>query len=249
MLRRYTIASVRHLFLLGMIGGRRDFREQDGGYIYLPDSDRQSCVETYTQLFTVTHMTFRFAAKYGLLTYSQAPDLDPLEIVNLLGDLGAECIVGRENHQDGGTHYHAFFMFAREFRTRNARIFDCGGYHPNILRGRKTPRAMYEYATKDGDICGGGLEAPEDEPRTSSSDDFWAAVFAAEGREETFRIAKETNVGLFGRYYFQVRAIGEGKAIKNPLDYISPASLEFSTSSYPELEDWCQTYLGRRGGR
>ncbi|AUW34335.1 replication-associated protein [Gemyduguivirus recro1] len=194
-------------------------------------------------------MTFRFAAKYGLLTYSQAPNLDPFDIVNLLAELGAECIVGRENHQDGGTHYHAFFMFPREFRTRNPRVFDCGGYHPNILRGRKTPRAMYEYATKDGDICGGGLEAPEDEPRTSSSDDFWAAVFAAEGREETFRVAREINVGLFGRYYFQVRAIGEGKAIKNPLDYVSPAALEFSTSSYPELDDWCETYLGRRGGR
>ena len=55
-------------------------------------------------------MTFRFAAKYGLLTYAQSDGLDPFAIVNHLGDLGLECIVGRELHDDGGTHYHAFFM-------------------------------------------------------------------------------------------------------------------------------------------
>ncbi len=104
-------------------------------------------------------MTFRFQAKYGLLTYAQSDGLDPLQIVNHLGNLGAECIVGRELHDDGGTHYHAFFMFDRKFQSRNPRVFDIDSYHPNILRGRKTPAAMYEYAIKDGDVCGGGLAA------------------------------------------------------------------------------------------
>lgn len=195
-------------------------------------------------------MTFRFAAKYGLLTYAQSDGLDPLSIVNHLGDLGAECIVGRELHDDGGTHYHAFFMFEKKFQSRNARVFDIDSYHPNILRGCKTPESMYDYATKDGDICGGGLERPD--PRGESAknnDDFWRGVFDAEGKEETLRCARELGVGLFGRYYFQVRAIAEEKARRSPLDYQPDDSLEWELGPYPELTDWCTSYLGRRGGR
>lgn len=194
-------------------------------------------------------MTFRFQAQYGLLTYSQSPDLDPFHVVGLLAGLGAECIIAREDHRNGGTHYHAFFMFAGKFSTRNPRIFDCDGYHPNILRGRKTPRAMYEYATKDGDICAGGLEIPEDEPRKASSDDFWEAVFTAETRDECLSAAQRVSVSLLGRYYFQVRAIAEGKAVKNPLDYVSDPSMAWELGPYPELTSWCTTHLGRRGGR
>lgn len=194
-------------------------------------------------------MTFRFAAKYGLLTYAQSEGLDPFRIVELLADLGAECIVGKEYHSDGGTHYHAFFMFPREFRSRNARVFDIDAYHPNILRGRKTPGQMYDYATKDGDVVAGGLERPSGPQNSTDSDTFWRNVFDAEDREETLRVARDTNVGLFGRYFFQVRAIAEGKAIQNPLDYVSDPKLEWELGPYPELRAWCETHLGGRGNR
>lgn len=195
-------------------------------------------------------MTFRFQAKYGLLTYAQSEGLDPFRIVEHLSDLGAECIVGRELHDDGGTHYHAFFMFDRKFQSRNPRIFDIDSYHPNILRGIKTPEQMYDYAVKDGDVCGGGLERPDPRGKSSASnDEFWSNVFDAETKEETLRVARESGVGLFGRYFFQVRAIAEGKAIRSPLDYVSPPELEWELGPYPELSDWCTSYLGRRGGR
>lgn len=195
-------------------------------------------------------MTFRFAAKYGLLTYSQSLGLDPFRIVDVLAELGAECIVGKELHSDGGTHYHAFFMFAGKFQSRNPRIFDVDGHHPNILRGRKTPEQMYDYATKDGDVVAGGLQRPDDPVSSKNdSDDFWRCVFAAETREETLRVAQESSVSLLGRYFFQVRAIAEGKAMRSPLDFVSPPELEWELGPYPELTDWCETYLGRRGGR
>lgn len=47
-------------------------------------------------------MPFRFAARFALLTYAQCGDLDPFAVNDHLGSLGAECIVGRENHGDGG---------------------------------------------------------------------------------------------------------------------------------------------------
>lgn len=194
-------------------------------------------------------MTFRFQAKYGLLTYPQSDGLDPWRINAVLAGLGCECIVAKELHTDGGTHYHAFFMHSSKLRTRDARAFDVDGYHPNILRGVKTPHAMYDYATKDGDVVAGGLQRPDEEPAKTDSDDFWRRVFDASTREETLRAAQESSVSLFGRYFFQVRAIAEGKTMQNPLHYVSPPSLEWELRSYPELTDWCTTYLGRRGGR
>ena len=205
---------------------------------------------SFSTLVSPHHMTFRFAAKYGLLTYAQSDGLDPFGIVNLLAELGAECIVGKELHSDGGTHYHAFFMFNRKFQSRNPRVFDVDGHHPNILRGRKTPGQMYDYATKDGDVVAGGLQRPDDQVSSkNNSDDFWRCVFDAETREETFRVAEESSVSLLGRYFFQVRAIAEGKTIQNPLDYVGNPELEWELGPYPELRAWCETHLGGRGNR
>jgi len=194
-------------------------------------------------------MTFRFQAKYGLLTYPQSDGLDPWRINDLLAELGCECIVAKELHADGGTHYHAFFMHSTKLRTRDARAFDVDGHHPNILRGVKTPVKMFEYATKDGDVVAGGLGRPDEEPAKTDSDDFWRRVFDAATREDTLQQAYESSPNLFGRYFFQVRAIAEGKTIQNPLHYVSPAELEWELGPYPELSDWVHTYLGRRGGR
>jgi len=105
-------------------------------------------------------MPFKFEAKYGLLTYAQCQNLDPFRVVTHLSEIGAECIIGREDHSNGGTHLHAFFMFERKFATRNERIFDVDGFHPNIVRGYGTPEKGWDYATKDGNIVAGGLQRP-----------------------------------------------------------------------------------------
>ncbi|UJO02115.1 Rep [Molossus molossus associated gemykibivirus 2] len=96
-------------------------------------------------------MPFRFQRRYGLFTYAQCGDLDPFKVLDLFTELHAECIIGRENHADGGIHLHAFVDFGRNYTTRNARQFDVEGHHPNVLPGKKTPEKMYDYATKDGD--------------------------------------------------------------------------------------------------
>lgn len=191
-----------------------------------------------------------FQAKYGLLTYAQSDGLDPFRIVDVLSALGAECIVGREAHADGGIHYHAFFMFDRKYRTRNARAFDVDGYHPNVLTGRRTPAAMYDYATKDGDICAGGIERGElEQPATESKDEKYRYIIDANTREEVLERAAEVDPAFFLRSYLALRAYAETKDFKNPLDYVSSASNTFSTENYPEIDDWVASHLGRRGNR
>ena len=60
-------------------------------------------------------MTFRFAAKHGLLTQQLGSDMDAVEglahqLSNILESLELSASLD-ENHLDGGLHLHAFFMF------------------------------------------------------------------------------------------------------------------------------------------
>lgn len=102
-------------------------------------------------------MSFRFNARYVLLTYPQSGDLDGFAVSDHLSELGAECIVARENHTDSGVHLHAFVDFGKRFQSRNVRIFDVLGRHPNVSVSKGSPEKGYDYAIKDGDVVAGGL--------------------------------------------------------------------------------------------
>lgn len=187
-------------------------------------------------------MPFKFEAKYGLLTYAQSEGLDPFEIVLRLSSLGAECIVGRERHQDGGTHYHAFFMFERKYASRDNRIFDVKGYHPNIVRGYGTPEKGWDYATKDGDICAGGLERPSG-VSNSEPDSKWSWIIQATDREDFFeRIAIRdprslcTNFGNLQRY-------ADWKYRAEPTEYEHPRHISFTGGRLEELNSWVDTNI------
>jgi len=67
------------------------------------------------------------------LTYSQATNLDIDELADFIADI-APCWleIVQENHQDNGIHYHVVVCFESRLQ-RPLNIFDCAGYHPNIL--------------------------------------------------------------------------------------------------------------------
>ncbi|UOF80781.1 rep protein [Genomoviridae sp.] len=187
-------------------------------------------------------MTFRLAARYVLLTYPQCGTLDPFKIVDLLGGLGAECIIGREDHSDGGIHLHAFVDFGRKFQSRNQRIFDVDGRHPNILRGTKTPGKMWDYATKDGDIVAGGLERPSGEG-ISPSGSAWSEIILAENRDEFFERVAQMDPRALCVNFASLRAYAEWKYRPTRDPYQNPAGLVFDTSEYPELDEWARRAL------
>lgn len=191
-----------------------------------------------------TAKAFRFQAKYGLLTYAQCGELDPFLVVNHLGSLGAECIVGRENHVSGGLHLHCFFMFSRKFSTRNCRAFDVGGFHPNIVAGYGTPEAGFDYATKDGDICGGGLERPSgDEPGLPKSRGVWADIILAETRDEFFELCKDLDPRSLCVNFNSLRAYADWRYRLVPTAYTHPAGIELRTDSMPDLDRWAHANL------
>nr|QJB18714.1 MAG: replication-associated protein [Genomoviridae sp.] len=188
-------------------------------------------------------MPFRFQAKYGLLTYPQCGDLDPWHIVDMLGDLGAECIVGRENHVDGGVHLHAFFMFERKFESRNVRVFDVDGCHPNVVPGYSTPHKGWTYATKDGDIVAGGLECPGVREEVSGASAKWARILLSESRDEFFEAVARLDPRALCINFGSLRAYADWRYRPTRDPYSTPDGLSFDTSEFPELDQWVQRTL------
>lgn len=196
----------------------------------------------------------RHQFRYALLTYAQCGNLDPFKIVNHLATLHAECIIGRERHADGGTHLHAFVDFGRKYRSRDTRAFDVEGYHPNITPSKGRAAYGWDYATKDGDICAGGLERPrEDRRKTGDSlDDRATEICNAQSKDEVFQLCQELAPSKLLWSYPSIRAWANDKFPAECPEYEHPNTLKIDTSNYPELDRWVEEELdgfrmGRRG--
>lgn len=187
-------------------------------------------------------MTFRLAARYVLLTYAQCGDLDPFAIVNLCASLGGECIVGREVHGDGGYHLHAFVDFGKRFNTRDCHKFDIGECHPNITPSRGNPAGGWDYATKDGDICAGGLLRPEDSRiRNTPNKEAWSEILLAPSRAEFFEAIAEHDPRTLLTSFVSLQKYADWHYQEHRADYVSP-EIEINTEAlfYQELHDWTQ---------
>lgn len=182
-------------------------------------------------------MPFQLKARYVLLTYSQCGDLDPFQVVNLLADLGAECIVGREAHADEGTHLHAFVDFGKPYRTRNERQFDVAGYHPNVLPFGRTPEKGWDYATKDGDVVGGGLERPDRGSVSKTSID-WSRIADAGCVDEFWSLVRELAPRALLTNFTSLRAYSEWHYRPERTPYESPRDITFDLEGVPEVLEW-----------
>lgn len=196
-------------------------------------------------------MSFDFHARYGLLTYSQCADLDPHGIVCLLGGLGAECIIGKESHQDGGVHLHAFFDFGRKRRFRRADVFDISGCHPNIEGSRGTPWLGWDYATKDGDVVGGGLERPTERPlgggSVSSENAKWSQIVAAKDRDEFFQLCRDLAPKSLCTSFPSLSKYADWTYRPRQREYTTPGGT-FDLEKYPELSEWSEGIASHASG-
>jgi len=191
--------------------------------------------------------------RYALLTYSQCGNLDPFAIVNKLAELNAECIIGRESHEDGGTHLHAFVDFGRKYRSRNTNAFDVEGYHPNISPSKGRPAQGWDYATKDGDIVAGGLERPrESNPKGIKLEEAATAIMDATTKDELYQLCSTLAPSKMLWSYPSIRAYANDRFMEQRPTYEHPADVTIDTSAYPELDRWAEENLdgfrmGRRG--
>lgn len=92
--------------------------------------------------------------------------------------------IGRELHQDGGVHFHVFVSFESPVTVNRPDAFDYFGAHGNIKSVRSTPRKVYDYVTKDGDVVFEHGEAPPE--RGNASGDVagrWHSIVASSDKE------------------------------------------------------------------
>lgn len=196
--------------------------------------------------------TFDFHSRYGLFTYSQCNGLDPHDVVLHFTSLGAECIIGREDHADGGTHLHAFVDFGRKRRFRRHVFADVGLFHPNIAPSRGTPGTAYDYAIKDGDVVGGGLERPDDRTtrgRADGSDgNTMGQLVAIEDEQEFWETCKRLAPGLLLRSFPSLVAYAKWRFAASVQQYSHPCELVFRHDLISELVIWREENLRNTHG-
>lgn len=174
-------------------------------------------------------MPFRFQARYALLTYAQCGDLDGFRVMDMLSGLGAECIIGREVHEDGGLHLHCFIHFERQFRSRRIDIFDVDGRHPNITASKGAPWGGYDYAIKDGDVICGGLERPEEPGAKRVAKDWaaWSEITNARDRDHFWELVHHLDPKAAACNHGQLAKYADWRFATKPPVYASPDGITF----------------------
>jgi len=196
-------------------------------------------------------------AKFALLTYPQVPEPEANGFADLATELfsservAARWVIGRELHADGGIHFHCFLDFGRKFSSRDTRIFDLGGRHPNIERVGRTPRKAYDYAIKDNDVVSrhpDDYAGPDDqsaggggEQREPSAD--WVRIVSAETRDEFFRLVGELQPRSLVCSYVNIARYADWRYRPTPTPYQHPEDWTFNLESYPVLLDWVDESL------
>ncbi|ANC51567.1 RepA [Faeces associated gemycircularvirus 14] len=186
--------------------------------------------------------TFRLQSRYVLLTYAQCGDLDPWLVHNHVVAFPAECIIGRENHADGGIHLHAFVDFGKRVDIRDNRRFDVGGFHPNIAPCGRTPQKMLDYAIKDGDVVAGGLN-PILDVSDAETDSIWHRIANAPSVDEFWAITRELAPRALLCNHQSLRAYAEWHYRPVATRYEHPHGLLLRTDHVPQLDEWVRDNL------
>jgi len=192
-------------------------------------------------------------AKYVLLTYPQVPsdqaDGFPELVERLCGDLRCKYVIGRELHADGGIHFHCFLDFGRKYSSRNTRVFDLDGRHPNIEKVGRTPRRAYEYAIKDGCIV--GVSAEYDGPPDNSTSDrgeqgecsAWERILQSETRDEFFEALRSWQPRALVCNFTSAVKYADWKYKPVADTYQHPEEFQFNLEDYPVLLEWVSEFL------
>lgn len=136
-------------------------------------------------------MSFKFDSCYVFLTYPHS-EFEHSAFHGFLNTVCSTewCRVSTEKHADGDPHVHVIAKFVRRFQSRNQRVFDYEGRHPNIQQVRSLQKAI-SYVAKDGEFSDFG-PVPSGSAKRSASEALALAGQADEG--EYLRACLEAKV-------------------------------------------------------
>ncbi|AMH87682.1 RepA [Pteropus associated gemycircularvirus 3] len=177
--------------------------------------------------------------RYVLVTYPQSGNLDPWRVMERFSYLGAECIIGREHHEDGGLHLHVFADFGRKFRSRKTNIFDVDGRHPNRAPSKGTPEKGYDYAIKDGDVVCGGLGRPEPSSvGPGPSADKWARITQASDRDEFWDLVHQLDPKAAACSFNALSKYADWRFAEIAPEYEHDGRIKFVPGDADGRDDW-----------
>lgn len=202
-------------------------------------------------------MPFRFQGKHLLLTYSQVENASAftdrpdshLDLVSTVVRPPDVYRLGRESHEDGGTHFHVFISWENRVSFRNQHALDFAGVHPNIAPIRKTPENAWRYSGKDDDIIHefGRIDGPASSPK-GNDDSVWAAALDADTAEQFLCHIRRNAPRHYVLYYEQLLRFVEAHFTPPTPVYESP---RFTLVGAERVDDWFQQsgiFDGRRPG-
>lgn len=124
-------------------------------------------------------MPFCVQGRYFFLTYSQTRFNEHDTIITHLRSIPGQpyrfCLVGRERHGDGGTHFHVFVDWGKRRKFTSESRFDIDNHHPNIQSARD-PAAALQYCEKDNDTVHDGDRPDLSAPERVGRNELWRAI-------------------------------------------------------------------------
>lgn len=192
---------------------------------------------------------FRINNRRILLTYAQVGlDFDWEGVVRLLHELGFHSRIARELHADGGIHYHVYADHGTAYSTRNARVFDHGGSHPNIAPVRSRPDTVYDYVGKDGDIVHDDIpERPGPDNGGNAKGrrhDVWTTILASPDKDSFFEACEKMAPRELVTSFTSVSAFADWKYRPKRERYKDPRGFDCNITDYPELDQWVRDSIG-----
>lgn len=202
---------------------------------------------------------FRARAKAFILTFPQTSEDVQREFVDngrtFLEHVQRDftdpvCIrIGRESHGDGGIHFHVFLSFESPVTVSASDAFDYFGSHGNIRSVRTTPRKVYDYVGKDGDVVYEYGTAPDEADNDSGSTSArWHDIVGCDTKESFLSAVRSQAPRDWVLSLDRILAYAE-YAYPTPVrEYTSPTVVT-SYGCVPGLSEWReQAAIGRAVG-
>lgn len=198
---------------------------------------------------------FQFDVRRLLLTYSQSGDTTKDELFEFLQRDTFEpryLVVSRELHLDGNPHLHAVIDFGeRRFRSRDQRVFDINGLHPNwkAPRSDKQWHNQVNYVKKHGDYVEVGEYEEPEEPRhkqqrwidlidgSESRDDFMAKAKTVAPRDF---VLQNDKFEAFAEKYYNRQPIYVSEYAPEDFEYVPDAAKTWVEEVLNQVCDKCR---------
>ncbi|QNI80862.1 replication associated protein [Byrsonima crassifolia associated gemycircularvirus] len=191
---------------------------------------------------------FRLRSKIVLFTWSQI-DVSkfPWELIKtkLESNGCSKLAIGKEHHQDGGTHYHCLAVHPSTFNTRNVKFMDIAGYHPNIKPIKMTPHKTLDYVRKENCVfCNIDADDLKKNGRQGSkNDEVFANAMEATNRNDMLKYIQAYAPTKFVTQFPAIKSCADSLFSDTEGITIQDPECDILFNEFPGLQDWVDATL------